>query len=220
MRVADRINPGDAGELAWFLGRTFISSNFGAQLDTARVLARDSKGKATTAPPLWERDPQGRIIGQRQYVHLGARSSKGGEPSTPAPDHHEARRYDVVGDRLRAVGRLSPRAERVLRIYYGDEGARWAGQPLGRVWCLSSLTKTGNATLGELAEACRLTGRQTIGDGAEQLAAEVKLDGLRAASERRRLARLVTGEAEALLREAGQAWNLARQLPDDLPLGG
>jgi hypothetical protein len=223
MKPADRIGLKDAGELAWFVGRTFISSSFGHMLETARMQARDSEGKSTKPPRLWEYDEQGRVTGERQYTWLSARdgrsSRKGGgyrEQVCEPPTQDESDKYSEIDCRLRAVGRLSRQAERVLRAYYGDEGARWAAQPLGRVWCLAPLTSTGRATLAALAEERQRTGRQAIGDGAELLAAEVQLDGLRAVADRRRILRQVTDQGEALLAEAGRAWHLARQIPAEL----
>lgn len=211
---ASRLSPSDEGDLEWFLWRTFISSSLGAMIDKARTESRDSVGKRVRPEPLWERDEQGRIVGQRQYTHVGARSSRG-EPHTPEPCHLDTARHDRVGDRLRAVGRLSRPAAAALASYHGEAGARWAMRPQGRVWCLTPLCAVGERALAELAAERTRQGQLTSElQPAEQLAQEDAMQRLNPTDARGLMLRRLRDSAEELLSKARATWNIAGELDE------
>jgi hypothetical protein len=176
-------------------------STMAAMLERAARVSRDSEGKRHKREPLWERDEQGRIIGQRQYTWAHVHERRSSEPSYE-PTHVDLLSHATTGRRLRAVGRLSHLAFATLSAFYGDAGKHWAGRRQGQLWCLAPLTATGQAMLSELRARGRGEGR----DQAATLADEDEAEQLHSIESRRATLRKIRDEAAALLSAACELW--------------
>lgn len=114
-----RISLPDESLISWYLGAgisSFLHSTFGRTLDRAQIFRHSSNGKLIPA-----------CKGESGYVYI----------HIPHEDSHPSYELDPtvldkfgrVSRRMLAVERNDATAARLIEIWYGDEGARWAHQP-------------------------------------------------------------------------------------------
>ena len=101
--------------------------------------------------------------------------------------------------RLVAVSRHADIHVDVLAAYYGNDGARWAAQELGRIWAVTPLTQAGQTFLKREQSPLVLT-------PAERLANIRGIQKLRPNDLRGSLLRRMGDQADAMLRAAQAAW--------------
>lgn len=192
LRPAPRLSPKDEADLTYYLGQTtFGRSPMGGMLEAAANVYRDSEGHVVPRAESWR--------------HMAV---KGGyEASGYEPDDRELRTFARAARRLTMAREVSPLGHHVLSVYYGHPGARWAREPLGRVWSLTPLTHAGQGRVKVLTTRRRERGQPTsLLDAAEQLAEENALQRLQPTEERATLLRRLGNQAEELLREGRWAW--------------
>lgn len=133
-----RISLKDESLITWYLGAgvsSFMHSTFGRTLDRAQIFRRNSNNKLIPVPSGAEK---------WRYIHV------------PHEDSHPSYELDPVlldkfgrvSRRMLAVERADPFAARLIELWYGDNGARWASQPNpGRLMCLYPATQSGQTYL-------------------------------------------------------------------------
>lgn len=113
----------------------FYHSSQGAQLERARAFRYTSSGKAIAIPDK---------ANSWFFVHVPPEDRN---PSVEI-DYTTLDRFGRISRRMLAYERVDPFAARLVEVYYGDEGARWAHQPApGRLMCLYPHTASGQRYL-------------------------------------------------------------------------
>lgn len=132
-----RIPLRDELDLTWYLGigiSTFYHSVQGRQLERAHAFKYTSTGQPIAVP---KKDGY-------FYIHVPA------EDRNPSVEFDPVLldRFGRVSRRLLHLEREDPTAARLVELWYGDEGARWAHQAApGRLMCLYPYTKAGRRYL-------------------------------------------------------------------------
>lgn len=176
----------DEMDLEWFFGdgqTEFFRSTQGAMWERHGSLRWDSRGLEIPRPD----------DGNYMYVRKTAGTAPSYEPTLQV-----LHRFGKVSRRLRQVDAAGVT---VLGTYYGDSGARWGREAVGRLFCLFPLTPTGRAFLRSDARKVRLEIRPDEAIGAEVHLQAVQPNDIR----RRRLAKM-REEAEGMLMAAWGAW--------------
>ena len=134
-----RIPVRDEIEIGWYLSAgisSFYHSSQGRQLERAHAFRYTSTGQPIAVP-----DKNG--VGYF-YIHVPA------EDRNPSVEFDPVLldRFGRVSRRLLDLERVDPLAARLVELFYGDEGARWAHQPApGRLMCLYPHTRGGRTWL-------------------------------------------------------------------------
>lgn len=132
-----RIPIRDSIDIEWFLSTgisTFYHSSQGRQLERAHAFRYTSSGEPIGIP-----EKNGYF-----YIHVPA------EDRNPSVEFDPVLldRFGRVSRRLLQLERVDPTAMRLVELWYGDEGARWAHQPApGRLMCLYPYTQSGRRYL-------------------------------------------------------------------------
>lgn len=152
----------DESNLQWTLGMgetAFSRSTFGSTLDLAKLMsARHAYDEQDhRLDDKYDRRP--RVIPDREFqVAQGAvMQDHDARPRPPKrqesgyePDHKTLMTFAGVSRKLAHVDAVSLQAGRVLRWYYGDEGARWGKTKHGRIFSLYSHTPAGEALVEKI----------------------------------------------------------------------
>lgn len=132
-----RIPLRDQIEIEWYLSMgtsTFFHSSQGRQLERAHAFRYTSSGEAIAIP-----EKNGYY-----YIHIPAEDRN---PSVTF-DPTMLDRFGAISRRLLHLERHDPLAARLVEIYHGDEGCRWAHQANpGRLMCLYPYTAAGQRYL-------------------------------------------------------------------------
>jgi hypothetical protein len=116
-------------------------SPFGAMLERASVLHRDSSGHITVAPRIGRavRELEGSTVARPRlaevvtgWAHRKVRHEQGQGIETE--DRDDA--LQLVARVSRRLRQLPGEVQRVLGLLYGDAGCRWQRQTHGRLWAL------------------------------------------------------------------------------------
>lgn len=162
----------DESDLEWYLGeRPPIKSSTGPQLEKARLMspnpARDTHGNAL--PDKYDRShvpPEPGLYVEQPHLSVATGAMMQDYDAQPTaeyhsppvdaegefvtPDNDDTRRRSRISTRL---ARASIEAQHVLRIYYGDQGARWGRTKHGRIFSLYGITKAGAELVRKVEEA-------------------------------------------------------------------
>lgn len=125
----------DDPDLLWYFyegERAFRYVSFGALLEKADVFSHDSNGERIPVLP----------ANDWSVMHVQVTAS---EPSYTIDDE-DLVRVAHVSRRLRY---LRPPNAMILRVYYGDIGARWSKTRAGRLFSLYALTDAGQSWLAK-----------------------------------------------------------------------
>lgn len=200
-----RIRPGHESELVTFLSAdesSFERSTMGARLERAWLFDADSAAEQRAE----ERQTYGRL----------RKASDPWDPCEPTADitaetrHHggyepDARKlmqYAKTSRRLMLVEQRNALHAIVLRLYYGDLGARW-----GQMFVLYHLTEAGAALLAEADRRAREK-REPLLDLTpfEKMAAQIEIDRKRMDDWRREKLTRADRQANELYRAACAMW--------------
>jgi hypothetical protein len=133
-----RISLRDEHEITWYLGAgisAFFHSTFGRTLDRAQIFRRSSNGKLI---PICSGEDG------YKYIHIPHEDTHPSYELDPAL----LDRFGRVSRRMLAVEREDAVSARLIEVFYGDEGARWAHQPNpGRLMCFYEHTQSGQTYL-------------------------------------------------------------------------
>jgi hypothetical protein len=186
-----RISLPDESLITWYLGTgisSFMHSTFGRTLERAQIFRRNSNNKLI---PACHGD-----MGYR-YIHV------------PKEDTHPSYELDpVILDKFGRVSRRMLQVERndalgarLIELWYGDAGARWAHQPNpGRLMCLYAATTSGQTYLRS----------QPVVEGLrpdEQLANLELAQRMNPTQWRESLLRRIRKQADGLRVRMWRAWN-------------
>lgn len=184
----------DQADLSWFLGEgltIFYRSPFGATLERQMNARFDSRGKRIPrVQDTWTTMPVKRDSYEPSYT----------------PDDSALTRFARVSRKLRSLEASDPMSCRVLEAYYGDSGARWGRESVGRLFAVFPLTKRGGALIAQVRK--RFETSVDIRDE-EIIGTEADLQ-LRQPNDVRRMRLIkIRDEAEQLLLAAHKAWKAA-----------
>lgn len=184
----------DQADLTWYLGEgmtMFFRSPFGGTLQRQMNAAFDSTG------------------------HRIPRVENSWQTMVVAKDEHYAgytvadivlTRFARVSRRLRLLEASNPLMCSVLEAYYGDSGARWGREKVGRLFAVYPLTKGGKALIASVRK--RFSTSVDIRDD-ELIGTETDLQLRQPNDMRRKRLEKIRDEAEALLLAAHKAWKVA-----------
>jgi hypothetical protein len=133
-----RISLRDENEISWYLGAgtsTFFHSNFGRTLERAQIFSRNPSNKLIPV-----------LHGAEKWKYIFVPR----EDSHPAyeMDPELLDRFGRVSRRMLAVERNDAVGARLLELWYGDSGCRWAHQANpGRLMCFYAHTNSGQTYL-------------------------------------------------------------------------
>ena len=144
-------------ELEWYLGSgtvEFFRSTTGTMLERAKAFSprrvSDEQGKLLSdkydrrvAHPARRRFMVAR--GAQMQEHDAQPTAEVQTPGGTEPTIKVLMRYALVSRRLARVDARSIEAGKVLRVYYGDSGARWGRTKHGRIFSLYGSTEAGAA---------------------------------------------------------------------------
>jgi hypothetical protein len=129
-----RISLPDESLITWYLGAgvsTFFHSTFGRTLDRAQIFRRSSNNKLIPIPSGTDK---------WRYIHVPHEDSHPSYELDPAL----LDKFGRVSRRMLAVEREDAFAVRLIEVFYGDVGCRWAHQPNpGRLISLYPYTQSG-----------------------------------------------------------------------------
>lgn len=189
------LHPKAEADLEWWFGQTVFSrSTFGATLERQQNRYYDSAGRVVP-----KADPMTHRVIKEPHAESGYE-----------PDLGATARHGRLSRRIAHLGRVDLR---VLELYYGNAGARWAGQRLGRIWCLAAVTPAGQRELARIRAEREEAGQPDLGlTDAETLANEAERQTLAPSDRRRRVLQQIRDESDVLLVAAQQAWRGTRDL--------
>lgn len=187
-----RISLHDEQEITWYLGAgisSFMHSTFGRTLDRAQIFSRSSNNKLIPA-----------CHGEYGYKYIHV-SHEDTHPSYEL-DPTVLDRFGRVSRRMLAVERIDPLSARIIEIWYGDVGARWASQANpGRLMSLYPVTQSGQTYLRN----------QPVVEGlrADEQLANLELTQRHSPTEwRGSLLRRIRRQADCLRVRSWRVWNL------------
>lgn len=184
------IPPQDEYLLNWFFskGQTqFFRSTMGTMLERAEALAFDSAGNKVEPPD----DP---------WLYMLVKPTEGG--AAYEPDSNVLQRFGWVSRRLRPIASTRPSLVTAMATHYGDSGARWEREKVGRLFSLYPLTPSGRMFLRANARRHALEMRPD-----DAIAVEVKLQELQPNDIRRRMLKNMAEDAGHLRDEFSAAWD-------------
>ncbi len=202
----------DQADLTWYFGdgmSEFFRSPSGAMLERQENLAFDSEGRRIPILPFVRIHMT--YVSRGEEIHYTAPGydnnammvrKESFEPSY-TPSLESLSRFAKVSRKLRCMDEVSCRT---MEAYYGDVGARWGRELVGRLFAIYPLTKTGRSMIA--AVRAKFESSDEIRDD-EVIATEADLQTRQPNDIRRKKLEKVRDEADDLLISAHQAWKVA-----------